>query len=82
MEKVDQVKYLGIPTANLSRKLHIELSAASKTLGFLKRNFYLAGAITKLRAYASFVRSKTRMCVSFAGSPPSLFNLKFSVHVK
>lgn len=61
VEKVSTFKYLGVHlSSDLSWNEHINTitSKASKTLGFIKRNLYLANSATKLLAYTTLVRSK------------------------
>lgn len=61
IENVSTLKYLGVYlSSNLTWNEHIDaiISKASKTLGFIRRNLYLASQSTKLLAYTSLVRSK------------------------
>ncbi|XP_070389990.1 uncharacterized protein [Dermacentor albipictus] len=61
IENVSTLKYLGVHlTSNLTWNDHIDeiISKANKTLGFIRRNLYLANQSTKLLAYTALVRSK------------------------
>ncbi|XP_077512732.1 uncharacterized protein LOC144123886 [Amblyomma americanum] len=61
IENVYTLKYLGVHlTSNLTWNDHIDeiISKANKTLGFIRRNLYLANQSTKLLAYKALVRSK------------------------
>ncbi|XP_050042851.1 uncharacterized protein [Dermacentor andersoni] len=61
IENVSTLKYLGVHlTSNLTWNDHIDeiISKANKTLGFIRRNLYLANESTKLLAYTALVRSK------------------------
>ncbi|XP_077528243.1 uncharacterized protein LOC144139872 [Haemaphysalis longicornis] len=61
IENVSTLKYLGVYlSSNLTWNEHIDaiISKGSKTLGFIKRNLYLARQSTKLLAYTKLVQSK------------------------
>nr|XP_037291064.1 uncharacterized protein LOC119186713 [Rhipicephalus microplus] len=65
------IKYLGVHlSSNISWSDHIEAicSSACKTLGFIRRNLYLANKSTKLLAYATLVRAKLEYA-SFIWNP-------------
>lgn len=59
LETVTSYRYLGVHITNtLSWKLHTEhiTSKANKTLGYLRRNFFLAPSSLKLLLYTTYVR--------------------------
>lgn len=61
IEKVSTFKYLGVNlSSDLTWNEHINIvtSRTSKTLGFVRRNLYLANSSTELLAYTTLVRSK------------------------
>lgn len=65
------IKYLGVHlSSNISWSDHIEAicSSACKTLGFIRRNLYLANKSTKLLAYETLVRAKLEYA-SFIWNP-------------
>lgn len=61
LEKVTHYKYLGVfLTDNLDWKMHIDhiVSKANRSLGYLRRNLFLAPSDVRLLAYKSFILSK------------------------
>lgn len=67
LESVTSYKYLGVHiSSNLSWRKHIEhvINNANRTLGYIKRNFFLAPFDLKLTLYKSLVRSKLEYAAS------------------